>query len=304
MAVYDRYGIKQNGLYDAFGKPIKQCFDQKGNPVVFTDYITEFVGIVSMSYTQGFDIYDGTLFWFRTPSSAGGRDLMNTVDLDALEIINADIVIQAGHGNSASFSDEFPEDGDFPLIYISEDTTVYTQQGDAKVFVCKVAEDSGELVKTYKFPLATTGYYACLCLDYENKIMYMLGYTIRAHNNPDSGNNRVIITKWDYTNCAQNEDETYTPAFISSNTVDFIETMQGQTFHDGLIWVTSSAYDSTAQKRLESMIYAIDPESYAVVKTIHTGEIKEIEGISFISDNEAILGFQSGMIKRLTLYDN
>lgn len=299
MNVYDRFGVKQNNLYDMYGKPLNYCYDYKGNMLVVPEYIIKDIGVVSMTATQGFDIYNGILFQFRTPSAHNGRDIMNTVDINSMNLLNADITIQSGHGNSASFSDEIPNDSDFPLLYISEDTTVYTAQDDARVYVCKVSETAGELIKTYKFPLASVGYYACLCFDYQSKVMYMLGYKVRAHNNPD--NNAVIISKWNYENCIENADGSYTPTFVSSDEISFIETMQGQTFHDGLMWITSSAYDKTNNRQLESMIYVIDPSTYEVVKTIHTGSFLEIEGISFLNDREAILGFQGGIFKKLTL---
>lgn len=302
MSIYNRIGIKQEKAYNVFGQPVNYCYDYKGNRTEVPEYVIEDIATISMSYTQGFDIYNGVLFQFRTPTTLGGRDIMNTVDINNMTLLNADIAIQAGHGNSASFSDEIPNDSDFPLLYISEDTTVYTQQGDAKVFVCKVSETTGELVKTYKFPLASVGYYACLCLDYQSKIMYMLGYKVRAHNNPD--NNAVIISKWDYENCVENEDGSFTPTFISSEEIGFIETMQGQTFYNGLMWITSSAYDNTNSRQLESMVYAIDPSTYEIVETIPTGSFLEIEGISFLNDREAILGFQGGRFKKLTITDS
>lgn len=303
MSVYNKIGAKQTDLYDISGGLRDYCRDNEGNVIPISDYAIDDASIISMTDTQGFAIYNGLIFQFRTPSSLGGRDVMNVAELYAETSLSSDISVQSGHGNSASFSDEFVNNDEFPLIYVSEDTTVYSKQDDARVFVNNVTPNSSELVKTYKFPLNQVGYYACLCLDYLNKIMYMIGYSEAKHNDSDGGNNRVIISKWDYSQSVENADGSLTPIFISSDTIDFIETMQGTQFYNDLIWVTSSAYDNTNKKRLESLVYAIDPESNEIVNIIHTKNVLEIEGIAFLNEKEAILGFQRGIFKKITFYN-
>ena len=290
MAVYDVNGATLANVYGVNGAELQTAYDVSGAVVFervdYSDYTISDYCTVSLSPTQGFDIYNGVIFQFMATGTSV-YDRMATIDAETATIINSNISAESDHGDSASFSREFYSDSDeYPLIYVTSDTN------PALVYVNRVTTSSSTLVKTYSFPLEKTGYYAALCLAYP--FMYMVGYSEQNYQTDDGGNNKTVISKWDMTKLTDNGDGTFTPEFISSYQRAFIYTMQGQQFHDGMLWISSG------NTGVHGYVYALDPPDGSLLYTIDTNTTTEIEGIAFVSNTEMVFGLQGGTYKKVT----
>lgn len=293
MAVYDLNGNALTSVYDVNGSELQDAFDISGESVfdnAVVDYsnyaITDYCS-VSLSPIQGFDIHNGIIFQFMGSSNVSNR--MATINAGTSAIINNNIPATSEHGDSASFSNQFYSVGDeYPLLYVTSDTN------PAKVYINRVTTASSNLIKTLSFPLNKTGYYAAACCDFPQKILYMVGYSEQNYQTDDGGNNKTVISKWDLLNLTDNGDNTYTPAFISSIERPFIYVMQGQQFHDGMLWISSGASNT------RGYIYALDPSDGTLLYTVDTNSTTELEGIAFISSTEMVFGLQGGTYKKVT----
>ena len=293
MAIYNVNGNVLSNIYTVDGSNLQNAFNINGESVYsggidYSNYeITDYCA-VNLSPTQGFDIYNGIIFQFMANAS-NVSNRMATINAGTSTIINSNITATSDHGDSASFSDEFYSQSDaYPLIYVTSDTN------PANVYVNRVTQTSSQLIKTYTFPLNKTGYYAGLCLDYENEIMYMVGYSEQNYLTDDGGNNKTIISKWDMSDLTDNGDGTYTPAFISSVQRPFIYVMQGQQYRNGMLWIASGATD------VRGYVYALNPSNGNLLYTVDTNTTTELEGIAFISDAEMVFGLQGGTYKKVT----
>lgn len=285
--IYDVSGNVLSDAYTVDGINLDTVYDIDGN-VVFTkgshvDYSNYSIGIyctVTLTPTQGFDIHNDIIFQFMS------NDRLATINSKNYSIINDNISTACDHGNSASFSDEYYEDTDeFPLIYVT---------GTNKVYVNRVTQTSSELIRTYTLPSEKIGYSASSCLDFENEILYMAGYSENSYSDENGGSNKTVISKWDMSNLTNNGDGTYTPAFISSYERPFIRTIQGLQFHDGMLWISSGGSND------RGYVYALNPVNGELLYTVDSGTTTEIEGISFISDREMVFGLQGGAYKKVT----
>lgn len=295
MSIYDKDGNSLTYAYDKDGNRLTYAYDKNGN-VIFTageavDYDTYSIAdylTINISNSQGFDIYNDTMFQFRATGSTIA-DIMNVYDITSGSAITTGVAVDSDHGDSASFSDEFYNDSDaFPLLYVTSDTN------PALVYVNRVATSSASLIRTLAFPIAQAGYYAAAACDFENDIIYMVGYTEQKYLTDDGGANKTLISKWDLSDLADNGDGTYTPLFISSLTRDFIYCTQGQQFHDGMIWV-ASGYTNHA-----GYIYAINPTTGNIEHTIDLNTTTEVEGLAWLDDNNIVVGYQGGTYQKIT----
>ena len=155
------------------------------------------------------------------------------------DITNGDVISQyeatTGHGDCCQFSDEFYDSTDeFPLLYSTADTN------PAVVYVNRITRNNATLVRTLKFPLENTGYYAGHCLDNNRKIIYQIGYKENSYSDDLDGKNYMIISSWDLSELKNNEDGTYTPKLIETFNIPFIDCVQGQRMFDGKILMVSS----------------------------------------------------------------
>jgi len=296
MAVYNIYGTQLNAVYGLNGNALQKAYNKAGteifsagSPTVdYSTYTKSDYCSVSLSPTQGFDIHNGVIFQFLANSS-NVSNRMATVNASNSSVISNNITASADHGDSASFSTEYYAEGDtYPLLYVTSDTN------PAKVYINRVTTTTSTLVKTLSFPLDKTGYYAALCLDIENGIAYMVGYSKQNFRTDDSGTNKTVISKWDLTDLTANQDGTYTPAYISSVERAFIYTMQGQQFHDGMLWISSGGTN------VRGYIYALNPSTGELLYTVDTETTTEIEGLAYISDHEMVFGLQGGAYKLVT----
>lgn len=295
MAIYDSNGNQLYRAYDASGTSLEKAYDADGNLIFasdidYTNYSISDYCSVSLSPMQGFDIYNGVIFQF-IANNSNVSNRMATVNAQTSTIINSNISAVSGHGDVATFSKEFYSESDqYPLIYVSSDSN------PTNIYVNRVTTDSSQLIKTLYFPtIAQTGYNTGHCYDEDNKVLYILGYTMPNSWNTDQGGaNKVLVSKWDMDELTDNGDNTFTPSFISSYEIPFIYVMQGQQWHDGMIWVANGGTN------VRGYVYALDPVTGEILYTIDTGTTTELEGIAFISDAEMVFGLQGGSYKKVT----
>lgn len=295
MALYDVSGYFVNHPKTTLGTSANIVYATDGK-IVFSNYDAYTKNpycSVTFSDMQGFDIYNGVIFQMRAKGSTV-NDTMLTINANNSSIIANNIAIDSEHGDSVSFSDEKYDVTDaYPLLYITADTN------PAKVYLNRVTVDSAQLVKTLIFALDKTGYYAAHAYDKDNKIMYMVGYSKQNYLSDDNGKNKTIISKWDMSNLTNNGDGTYSPAFISQFERPFIKCMQGQQFKNGMLWIASWYADSS-----ESYVYALDPMNGETLYTIDLETTNEVEGLSFLSDYEMVVGIANGTYVKYTFFNS
>jgi hypothetical protein len=298
------FDVEGSALSDAFnidGESLNHAYNIDGDSVFpdvidvdYDTYSSETWLAVSLQNMQGFDIFDDYIFQFRANLS-GMENKMCTINKETASIIQNDIQAMSGHGGSASFSDEYYDENDqFPLLYVSAQTAPCT------VYVNRVTTSSSELIRTLRFPLESSGYFADHVYDEPNATMYVVGYTENNYSSDLSGTNKVRVSVWNMNNMTENNDGTYTPEFIRSFEIPFIYVMQGKVYHDEMIWICSGYYTSSSH----SYIYAISPVDGTLLHTIDLETVKEVEGLSFISQNEMIVGLAGATYKKYTFAIN
>ena len=294
MAIYRRSGLLLSAAYSLDGSPVSKAYDVNGE-LVFDETVVDYSNFTksafcsaSVSNMQGFDIYGATIFQFRGQGTTI-KDKMLTIAAQSGTIIGNNITAKSDHGDSASFSSVKYEPTDaFPLLYVTADTN------PCKVYVNRVTATSSQLIRTLLFPLEQAGYYGAHAYDESRQVMYIVGYTEENYQTDDGGNNKTRVSLWDMSDMTDNGDNTFTPRFISNYDRPFIYTMQGQQFHDGLIWIASGG-TGTSQ-----YIYALDPEDGTQCFKIDLETTTEVEGLAFISSTEMVVGFQGGTYTKYT----
>lgn len=296
MAIYNYLSKEITSCFNCSGQIVSTAFDVVGKEIFnagsptgkpnYTRYIIGSEPYINHFGRQGFDIYNGILFL------ALGTNIMEIIDVGSGETIDS-VSVVTGHGNSVSFSQEKLDTSDeFPLLYISKD------QGDpCDVYIYHVERDNQNhftfsLVKTLRWELSAVGYYANAAYDYENRIMYMFSYHENSYM--DTGTNVMEISKWDMNNLTTNQDGTFTPAFVSKITTDYVIPLRaGQQFHDGLIWTGSGSVRK---------IYAIDPSTGVQKYTFPQNIQTEFEGEAFLDDFKMVVGYNNGSNPGFYLY--
>lgn len=219
---------------------------------------------------QGMAVNNGVLFQLCS------NDSVKLYNFETGEFITA-LDIVSDHGDVIDFSNEkYDNNDEFNIAYITADLT------PCKVYKSRITRTETTLLKTYLFPLAQSGYYAGHCGDYDNNIMYIVGYTNTSYR-IDDGTNKMIVSVWDLSNETQNQDGTYTPTFIKSFTIPFIETVQGQRYFNGKLVLESSDWADR-----NTTIYIVDPAKECVVSKISdfpsTIKDMECEAVEFIEN--------------------
>ena len=288
--VYTVNATPLNEVFDKPGNALATAYDVAENVVYsrrdYSQYEKSSYCSASIQQMQGFAVFNGTIFQMRASSTVENK--FATIDVETQTVLHNDIAIASNHGDSANFSSEYYAQTDaFPLLYVT------TDQNPAIIRINRVTLNSSELIRSLSFPLSA-GYYSAIALDEPNAIAYLVGYTRDNYLTDDDGNNKTIISKWDMSDLTDNGDGTYTPTFISSFECPFIYVMQGLEFYDGLIWVASGYVDA------HGYIYALDPRTGAIVFTVDTGTTTELEGLSWISENEMVIGLKGGIYEKYT----
>lgn len=297
MSIYDGNGIAITNAYAIDGHDISTAYDITGEvifresePIVdYTNYAyVQKWASKGISSTQGFDIYDGKVFWI---SKSGNSTIpancyvWNLSDgSQALE--TQPITVYSGHGNNLSF--------DFPKLYA---TSAYTPH----VYVNSVTND-------FEFSLLKTLYITDGCIDcdacideYDKSILWTLGHTANSSNTSAP----YIISKWNLNNLTDNGDGTYTPQLIQSvNTPQPANSFyfQGCHFHDGLLWY-ANGYNGASTG---AYVFGVNPNTGEVEYTINCNTTAEPEGVCFYPDANAVggyalyVGFAGMMLRKYT----
>lgn len=274
MAIYDVNGNTIETAYSVDGTVATELYDVNGNPIeggaLPLDYdsytITDLFTYRANNF-NGMDVRDGIIYQLMA------NDQLYTFDLETHEALRTAVEITSAHGASASFSDEkYSASDTLPLLYVSSDAAPPT------VFVDRITDNGTMLTKTLLFPTDKAGYYAGHAYDLRNNILYMVGYSQQSYQSADSGNNKVIVSKWDMSAMTESGGY-YTPTFISRYFRDFIYVMQGKKYHDGYIWISSGYNDGGTQ-----CVYAMNPETGVIEHTITMDDHVEMEDIAWIYD--------------------
>lgn len=213
--------------------------------------------------------YEISQLWnFSSPTTAGsfvkeasayyGGVVFKCYNTDLIQLYNfadgtkiAEFPITCGHGDCIDFSNEYYASSDeFPLCYITADTN------PATVYVNRITRSGATLVRTLTFPLERTGYYAGHCVDPINNVLYQIGYKNNDYQNPDNGNH-MIVTKWDLSELTDNGNNTFTPAFLDTFDLPFMDTAQGQVMLNGKVFIMSSNPYVPADGR-RTRVYVVD----------------------------------------------
>lgn len=299
MAVYNSKGeITTSAYLDTGERVVGTVYESDGDPVQIIDSSLYSNPTINTLFTlsvfpmQAFAVFGGTMFQFKANSENTIKDVMDVINISTGSKISTDVSITAGHGNSACFSTEYYDQSDaYPLLYVTDHDT----PDMSIIYVNRVTTNGAQLVKTYKFPLDRTGFYAQAVIDSANEIIYMIGSS-KMNITTAGSDSKTIISKWDYSNSTYDEtDGRYTPAFVSALETDFFVINQGIALFNGYVWIVSWDYVNNA-----NYIAVINPTTGAVVQIIDLNISDECEGIAFISSNEAIIGVQGGTYKKLT----
>lgn len=291
MSVYNIDGIEVGNTFNVLGNGTSEVYDIDGNllsgitplPLDYSSYSTTDLFTYVANGFDGFDVYDGII------AQLMANDKLYLFDLETHTALKTAVSISSGHGASASFSTERYQTSDaMPLLYVSTDANPST------VTINRITENGTMLIRTLKFPTDKSGYYAGHAYDKANNIMYMVGYMQNSYVSSDSGNNQVIVSKWDMTELTPDGSGNYTPIFVSRYFRDFIYVMQGKQFFDGYIWIASGYNDGGMQ-----YIYALNPANGTIEHTITLDDRVEVEGLAWVYDETEnkywlLIGQQNG----------
>lgn len=290
MAIYSVDGDVLSNAYDVNGNQLLNAYDIDGNLVYSSgsgvdytsySYVQKWAS-KGISSTQGFAIHDDKVFWV---SKSGNSSIPANCYVwnlsDGSQALNSQpITIQSGHGNNLSF--------DYPILYA---TTAYNPP---YVYVNRLTSDYvATLEKTLYMNDGSDNCDACV--DEQDKtVLWTIGHTDR---------NVYLVSKWNLNNLTDNGDGTYTPELLQTVETPLTQSFyfQGCTSHDGLLWYANGYAGSSI-----AYVFAINPNTGAIVYTINCETTEEPEGVEFYPDPDAIggyamyVGFQGMMLRKYT----
>lgn len=224
---------------------------------------------------QGFAMYNGkAIQLYANPSKVA---IVNMSDSSVVATMDGNV----GHGNTIDFFNEFEDSSDiFPLALVADGIS-------NEAYKVRIQTTGVTVKEIIKFPVEHCGYFVSTMLDKLNSIIYTIGYYENSYNT-NSGSNKMVIAKWDYSNLASNEDGSVTPEFIESFYVPYFTTLQGPTFYNGKLFVVSSPALAVS----DTNIYVIDPVSKRICSLItdfvENIKTSETEGLYFYDNGESI----------------
>lgn len=298
MSIYNIAGDALAACYGVNGAALPSAFDAGGS-VVFnasrqTDYSKYSISSyrsISIQNTQGMDIYNGVLFQFRGTSSQTVNDLVSLYNFATGGTIKNNMAITCGHANAVAFSKTlYDQDDEFPIIYTGD-------WFNPIVHVNRVTRTSSTHLYDIVYDEATAGYHSNPCIDFENDIMYTVGYYLNSTNTAEG--NYCIVCKWDLADMTDNGDGTYTPTMLGTYNRDYIYVMQDLKFNDGYCWI-ESGYSESAQ-----YLYGMNPDTGIIDHTVLMPITTELEGLVWMTDAKtglyyAYVGFQGGKYYKIT----
>lgn len=294
MAVYDANGNSLSAVYDAVGNSLSNAYDIDGVSVFppEVDYTTySFVekwaskGIID---TQGFDIYDGKVFWIKKAGDStipADCYVWNLSD-GSQALDSAYITVYSGHGNNIEIRSQ--------KLYAS------TAYKPSTVYVNSLTNDYvATLIQT--LTVGADGSRNCdACIDEsDTNILWTLAHTAGS----DDLTAPFLISKWDLTNLTDNGDGTYAPELLQSISIPQPSSsfyFQGVKMHDGLMWY-ANGYGG-----YRAYIRAVNPNTGVEVYTIDCETTSEPEGLAWVEDEAVVggyalyVGFQGMMLRKYT----
>lgn len=289
--IYGVNGTPLTSAYGVSGAALASAYDVSGNAVFaggetdYSSYTATVYKTIANTPTQGMEIYADKLFQFHND------DAVSVFNLADSSTITSKMTIESGHGNAVAFGNTFYAQTDaFPIIYCGD-------WYDPIVHVNRITTTSATHLYDIVYDQTKAGYHSNPCIDFANQIMYTVGYFL--NDTATSTGNHCIVCKWDLSDMVDNGDGTFTPAFVSSYTRDFIYVMQDLKFNDGLCWIASGG-TNTAQ-----YVYGMNPDTGVFAHTVQMPITTEIEGLVWAVDNQtglyfAYVGFQGGTYYKVT----
>lgn len=295
MAIYDISGTQLSNFRDINGELKSNAYDVNGNVIMtqsvdYTQYtFTQKWASKGISDTQGFDIYDGKVFWVSKNGNStipANCYVWNLSDgTQALD--SAYITIQSGHGNNLDF-------GDYPTVYAS------TAYNPSVVYVNTLSSDYVATLTQTLTVDADESWNCDACLDETDKnILWTLAHTAGSSDLSAP----FLISKWDLTNLTDNGDGTYSPELLQSISIPQPSSsfyFQGVKMHDGLMWY-ANGYGGQ-----HVYIRAVNPNTGVEVYTIDCETTSEPEGLAWVADESAgggyalYVGFQRMLLRKYT----
>lgn len=295
--IFDKNGNALNAVYNKSGSELNWAYDKSGDAIYtprpdYTSYsYVQKWASKGMSSAQGFDIYDGKVFWIRKSGDdtiPANCYVWNLSD-GSQALSSAYISLYTGHGNNLSF--------DYPKVYA---TPAYPP---SRIYINTLANDyTATLTKTL---VLNNGYKDCdACIDEDdNTILWTLEHTAPSADKTAP----FSVGKWDLTDLTDNGDGTYTPACLQS--VDTPQPansyyFQGCRMHDGVLWYANGNGDSG----VGAYVFGVDPDTGVLLYTIDCNTGAEPEGVAWVKDANVVggyalyVGFQ-GMALRKYIFD-
>lgn len=297
MAIYDVNGSALSNAFEKSGGSVSTAYSKDGTMVwtgeIETDYNNPNIAYyktIATQNCQAMELYNDVLFQFRGHSTSTPNDMVCLYDWTTNASISSDMYIDSGHANAVAFGKTFYTEGDeFPIIYCGD-------WFDPIVHVNRITRSSSQHLYDIVLDVATVGYHANPCIDFDNEIMYTVGYY--KNSTSDSTDNHCIVCKWDLSQMTDNGNGTFTPSLIGTYTRNFIYIMQDLKFSDGYAWITSGGQGNS------EYLYGMNPETGAFDYSILMPITTEIEGLVWLKDDTglfyAFVGFAGGVYYKVT----
>lgn len=263
--VYELDGDVASSIYDINGTLI----DGSDPEVDYSHYsYTQKWASKGISNTQGFDIYDGKVFWISKSGNASvdaNCYVWNLSDgSQALSTLY--VTAYTGHGNNLCF--------DYPLLYA---TSAYTPH----VYVNSVSSDYTTFTLLRTLYLNDGSIDVDVCIDEtDSTILWSIGHTANSSDTTAPYN----ISKWDLTQLTDNGDGTFTPRRISTIQIPQPANSfyyQGCKFHDGILWYVNGYSGSSSY----AYVFGVDPSIGETLYSINCETTAEPEGLAWVEES-------------------
>lgn len=304
MSVYKRDGSVLSSVYNKNGLELTYAYDKLGNVIHIAgdtptpepkpdyssySYVQKWAS-KGISSTQGFDIYDGKVFWVSKSgnSSVPANCYVWNLSDGSQAFDTAYVTVQSGHGNNLSFA--------YPKLYASH------AYPPSSCYINNVSSDlkTYTLDKTLVFDDGSVDCDACID-NTDSTILWTLGHS-RSSSDTSAP---FAISKWDLTDLTDNGDGTYTPECLQ--TVYTIQPansqyLQGFKMHDGLLWY-ANGYSGSGTG---AYVFGVNPNTGEVIYTIDCETTAEPEGVAWVADSDAVggyalyVGFQGMALRKYT----
>lgn len=294
--IYNINGNTLNTVLNIYADNLSTAYDVQGN-VVYTETQPS-VDYTNYSYVrkwaskgitpaQGFDIYDGKVFWVQkngNDSASANVYIFNLSD-GSQSLQSAYVTADVWHGNNLAIV--------YPLLYA---TSAYHP---SEVYVNTFASDWSATL-TYTLIIEDDSWNCDACIDpNDDTILWTLAHTAGSSDLSAP----FYISKWDLTDLTDNGDGTYTPALLQTVVTAQPSTsfyFQGCRMHDGILWYASGNGTGSAY------IYGVNPNTGTLLYTIDLETTTEPEGLVWVEDVNAVggyalyVGFQGMMLRKYT----